>query len=155
MENVKTEIRDGLLIVTIDRPKVLNALNAQTVEEIGEAFEKARDDENVKAVIVTGGGEKAFVAGADINELAKKTPITGKTTSERGQEVFSHIPHPDAVQQQIYRQMETNHARLTGVASPRQPSVTDQIAALADLRDRGAISPAEYEAKKAQLLDRL
>src|SRR5881392_1860042 len=89
MENVKTEIRDGLLIVTIDRPKVLNALNAQTVEEIGEAFEKARDDENVKAVIVTGGGEKAFVAGADINELAKKTPITGKTTSERGQEVFS------------------------------------------------------------------
>src|SRR5436190_22725156 len=91
MENVKTENKDGLLIVTIDRPKVLNALNAQTVEEIGEAFEKARDDENVKAVIVTGGGEKAFVAGADINELAKKTPITGKTTSERGQEVFSFI----------------------------------------------------------------
>jgi len=91
MENVKTENKDGLLIVTIDRPKVLNALNAQTVEEIGEAFEKARDDENVRAVIVTGGGEKAFVAGADINELAKKTPITGKTTSERGQEVFSFI----------------------------------------------------------------
>ena len=78
-----------------------------------------------------------------------------ESAGERGQEVFSHIPHPDAVQQQIYRQMETNHARLTGVASPRQPSVTDQIAALADLRDRGAISPAEYEAKKAQLLDRL
>src|SRR5204863_8862656 len=91
MENVKTEIRDGLLIVTIDRPKVLNALNAQTVEEIGEAFETARDDENVKAVIVTGGGEKAFVAGADINELAKKTPITGKTTSERGQDAVSSI----------------------------------------------------------------
>ncbi len=91
MENVKTEVRDGLLIVTIDRPKVLNALNAQTVEEIHEAFIAAHDDENVKAVIVTGGGEKAFVAGADINELAKKTPITGKTTSEHGQAVLSFI----------------------------------------------------------------
>ena len=91
MENVKTEVRDGLLIVTIDRPKVLNALNAQTVEEIHQAFIAAHDDENVKAVIVTGGGEKAFVAGADINELAKKTPITGKTTSEHGQAVLSFI----------------------------------------------------------------
>ncbi|HLJ74575.1 MAG TPA: enoyl-CoA hydratase-related protein [Thermoanaerobaculia bacterium] len=91
MENIKTENKDGLLIVTIDRPKVLNALNAQTVEEIHEAFAKARDDESVKAVIVTGGGEKAFVAGADINELAKKTPITGKETSERGQFIFSFI----------------------------------------------------------------
>jgi len=91
MENVKTENKDGLLIVTIDRPKVLNALNAQTVEEIYEAFQKAFDDESVKGVIVTGAGEKAFVAGADINELAKKTPITGKTTSERGQLVLSFI----------------------------------------------------------------
>ena len=90
-ENIKTDLRDGLLIVTIDRPKVLNALNAQTVEEIRQAFAAARDDENVKAVIVTGGGEKAFVAGADINELAQKTPITGKETSERGQAVLSFI----------------------------------------------------------------
>jgi enoyl-CoA hydratase len=91
MQNIKAENKDGLLIVTIDRPKVLNALNAQTVEEIDEAFQKARDDDGVKAVIVTGAGEKAFVAGADINELAQKTPITGKTTSERGQAVLSFI----------------------------------------------------------------
>ncbi len=78
-----------------------------------------------------------------------------ESAGERGQETFSDIPHPDAVQQEIYRQMEANNARLSGAAVPRQPSVTDQIAALADLRDRGAISPAEYEAKKAQLLDRL
>ncbi len=78
-----------------------------------------------------------------------------ESAGERGQEVFSHIPHPDAVQQEIYRQMDAYNARLRGVAVPRQQSVTDQIAALADLRDRGAISPAEYEAKKAQLLDRL
>jgi len=91
MENVKSEIRDGILYVTIDRPKVLNALNAQTVEEIYKVFAEGRDDSNVKAVIVTGGGEKAFVAGADINELAQKTPITGKETSERGQFILSYI----------------------------------------------------------------
>ena len=91
MDNVRTENRDGILVVTIDRPKVLNALNSQTVEEIYEAFSKAREDDTVKAVIVTGGGEKAFVAGADINELAQKTPITGKETSERGQFIFSFI----------------------------------------------------------------
>jgi enoyl-CoA hydratase len=91
MENVRTENRDGILVVTIDRPKVLNALNGQTVEEIYSVFEAARSDDAVKAVILTGGGEKAFVAGADINELAQKTPVTGKETSERGQFILSFI----------------------------------------------------------------
>jgi enoyl-CoA hydratase len=91
MDNVKTENRDGVLIVTIDRPKVLNALNAQTVGEIESVFDAARDDDVVKAVIVTGGGEKAFVAGADIAELALMNPISGKETSSRGQEVLSKI----------------------------------------------------------------
>ena len=91
MDNVRTENKDGILIITIDRPKVLNALNAQTVGEIGEAFEAAREDASVKCVILTGGGEKAFVAGADINELAQMTPITGKATAEKGQRVFRAI----------------------------------------------------------------
>src|SRR5437660_4501222 len=90
-ENIKTDLREGLLIVTIDRPKVLNALNAQTVQEIYDVFAAARSDEKVKAVIVTGGGDKAFVAGADIGELAQKTPTTGKETSERGQFILSFI----------------------------------------------------------------
>ena len=91
MENVKVEVRDSIAIITIDRPKVLNALNAQTVAEIGEAFEQVRNDDAVRAVILTGGGEKAFVAGADINELATMNPITGKETAERGQRVFTAI----------------------------------------------------------------
>ena len=91
MDNVKIEVRDGILILRIDRPKVLNALNGQTVEEIYRVFAAARDDATIKAVIVTGGGEKAFVAGADITELAQKTPITGKDTSQRGQFIFSFI----------------------------------------------------------------
>jgi enoyl-CoA hydratase len=90
MDNVKTEIRDGICFITIDRPKV-NALNAQTIDEIRQAFDAAREDESVRAVIVTGGGEKAFVAGADIAELAKMTPISGKEVSAKGQEVFSAI----------------------------------------------------------------
>lgn len=75
-------------------------------------------------------------------------------SGDEQQQAFSDIPHPDAVQREINRQMEANQARATG-GGPARPSVTDQIAALADLRDRGAISPAEYDAKKAQLLDRL
>ena len=91
MDNIKTENRDGILVLTIDRQKALNALNAQTVAEISQAFEAARDDESVKAVIVTGAGEKAFVAGADIGELATMTPITGKATAEKGQRIFHAI----------------------------------------------------------------
>ena len=78
-----------------------------------------------------------------------------ESAGERGLQTFSDIPRPNAVQQEIYRQIEANQSHAMGGGVPRPPSITDQIAALADLRDRGAISPAEYEAKKAQLLDRL
>jgi len=91
MENLRTENRDGILVITIDRPRVLNALNAQTVGEIADAFHAARFDDAVKAVILTGAGEKAFVAGADISELAQATPMSGKATSEKGQRAFLAI----------------------------------------------------------------
>jgi uncharacterized membrane protein YdbT with pleckstrin-like domain len=77
-----------------------------------------------------------------------------ESAGERGQQTFSDIAHPDRVQREIYQQMEANAAQVPGPPAAG-PSVTDQISALADLRDRGAISNAEYEAKKAQLLDRL
>jgi enoyl-CoA hydratase len=91
MENIRTENKDGILWITIDRPKVRNALNAKTVEEIASAFASARSDDSVHAIIVTGAGEKAFVAGADINELATMTPVSGKFVSEQGQSVFLQI----------------------------------------------------------------
>jgi enoyl-CoA hydratase len=78
MDNVRTENKDGILIITVDRPKVLNALNAQTVGEIGQAFEEARNDDSVKAVILTGAGEKAFVAGADIAAMTRMTPMEAR-----------------------------------------------------------------------------
>ncbi|MEW6473745.1 MAG: PH domain-containing protein [Actinomycetota bacterium] len=77
-----------------------------------------------------------------------------ESAGERGLQRFTDIPRPNAVQQEIYRQIEANQVKAMGGAV-RAPSVTDQIAALADLLERGAISAAEYEAKKAQLLDRL
>jgi enoyl-CoA hydratase len=91
LENIRTENRDGILVVTVDRPKVLNALNEQTVNELERVFAEARADESVRCVILTGGGEKAFIAGADINELSKMTPLTGRDVARRGQAVLSSI----------------------------------------------------------------
>jgi len=79
---------DGLALVTIDRPEKLNALNQAVISELGEAFRMARDDRSVKALILTGAGEKAFVAGADIGELATVDAIEAERLSRRGQEVF-------------------------------------------------------------------
>jgi enoyl-CoA hydratase len=84
--------RDGdLAIVTIDRQERLNALNAQVVSELGRAFDSLRDHEGVRGVLLTGAGEKAFVAGADVGELATLDAASGVSTSRRGQEVFSQI----------------------------------------------------------------
>jgi enoyl-CoA hydratase len=90
-QNLLTETREGIAFVTINRPKQLNALNAETIRELEGAFADLEADEAVKGVIVTGSGEKAFVAGADIKELAGETPTTGHQTSLRGQAVMRRI----------------------------------------------------------------
>ena len=87
-ENLIYEKKDGIAWITFNRPKVLNALNRQTVEELRNALVDARDDASVRVVILTGSGEKAFVAGADIGELAQQTPVNGKEFSLFGQGVF-------------------------------------------------------------------
>ena len=84
--------RDGAVAsVTINRPKVLNALNAQTLEELRRAILDLKQDAAVRVVILTGAGEKAFVAGADINELAVQTPTGGREHALTGQHVFDLI----------------------------------------------------------------
>jgi len=79
---------DGLALITVNRPEKLNALNQAVISELGEAFRTAGEDASVKALILTGAGEKAFVAGADIGELAKMDAIEAERLSRRGQEVF-------------------------------------------------------------------
>jgi enoyl-CoA hydratase len=87
-ENILFEKKDGIAYVTFNRPKVLNALNRKTVEELREALLETRDDSSVRVLILTGAGEKSFVAGADIGELAQRTPVDGKDFSLFGQSVF-------------------------------------------------------------------
>lgn len=87
-ENLLYEKKDGIAHITFNRPKVLNALNRKTVEELQQVLVDARDDTAVRVLILSGSGEKAFVAGADINELAQQTPVNGKEFSLFGQGVF-------------------------------------------------------------------
>src|SRR6201984_265052 len=87
-ENLLYEKKDAIARITFNRPKVLNALNRKTVEELRDALVDARDDAAVRVLILTGAGEKSFVAGADIGELAQRTPVDGKDFSLFGQGVF-------------------------------------------------------------------
>jgi enoyl-CoA hydratase len=90
-ETLLFERRDGLAVVTINRPEKLNALNQKVMRELHACFESVRDDDAVRAVILTGAGEKSFVAGADIGELAALTPAAGKETSVEGQRTLDLI----------------------------------------------------------------
>ncbi len=82
------DLRDGIAVITVNRPDKLNALNDTVIGELGVAIDAARDDAAVRAVILTGAGPKAFVAGADISELSSQGPFEGKERSLRGQAIF-------------------------------------------------------------------
>src|SRR5579863_7400520 len=90
-QNIKCEKKNQIAYVTIDRPKVLNALNMATMQEIKQAFVAAKDDADVRVVILTGAGEKAFVAGADIGELSAHTPVSAKAYTHQGQAIIDAI----------------------------------------------------------------
>lgn len=92
--NYKTlllDIRENVALITLNRPDKLNALNAQTVNDLDTVFDELENNDEVYVIILTGSGEKAFVAGADISELNKLDMITAKEFSERGQSVFDKI----------------------------------------------------------------
>jgi enoyl-CoA hydratase len=90
-ETLLFETRDGIAFVTINRPEKLNALNQKVMSELRACFENLRDDGETRAVILTGSGEKSFVAGADISELAVQTPVGGKEMSLNGQRTLDLI----------------------------------------------------------------
>jgi enoyl-CoA hydratase len=90
-ENILIERDGATAIITINRPKVLNALNTQTLDELRRAILEIKQDEGVRVVILTGAGERSFVAGADINELAVQTAACGREHALAGQHVFDLI----------------------------------------------------------------
>jgi enoyl-CoA hydratase len=90
-ENLLLERDGAVALVTINRPKVLNALNVATIAELDHVMRALQAEDAVRAVILTGAGEKAFVAGADINELAVQTPVQGKEHAAAGQRVFDLV----------------------------------------------------------------
>lgn len=91
LENVLYEKKDSIAYVTLNRPKVLNALNKNTWADLRTAFEAARDDASVRGVILTGAGDKAFIAGADISELANLSAVEAEESSTFGQEVLNLV----------------------------------------------------------------
>jgi enoyl-CoA hydratase/carnithine racemase len=91
LANVLYAKKDAIAYVTVNRPKVLNALNTPTWKDLRTAFEDARNDARVRGVILTGAGDKAFIAGADIGELAEATAVDAERSSRFGQEVLDFV----------------------------------------------------------------
>jgi enoyl-CoA hydratase len=85
------EIRDAVAIVTVNRPEKLNALNATVIAELGDVADRTRKDPALQGMILTGAGPKAFVAGADIGEIASQGPVEGKARALEGQRVFRSL----------------------------------------------------------------
>ena len=90
-ENILLERKDNVATITVNRPKVLNALNDATVGELAQAFREVNEDESIGAVIFTGAGDRSFISGADISELTLKTPVSGRDSIVRGQAMVNYI----------------------------------------------------------------
>src|SRR3954452_21061819 len=90
-ENILLEKKNSIAYVTVNRPKVLNALSMATMDELRSAFHEIKNDSSIRVVIFTGSGEKAFIAGADIGELSKHNAVSAKEYTHRGQSVLNLI----------------------------------------------------------------
>jgi enoyl-CoA hydratase len=87
-ENILLEVEESVAVLTFNRPKVLNALNPALLDEVADAVAKVSVDANVRVLVLTGAGEKAFVAGADISEFPKMNPLQARAFAEKGQNLF-------------------------------------------------------------------
>jgi len=90
-DNLLVERDGAVAVITVNRPKVLNALNTQTLDELRQAILELKGDDGVRAIVLTGAGEKSFIAGADINELATQTPVSGREHAMTGQHILDLI----------------------------------------------------------------
>jgi enoyl-CoA hydratase len=87
-ENILFDVQDNVALLTFNRPKVLNALDPATIDEVADVIDKLRGDLSVRVLVLTGAGEKAFVAGADISEFPKMNPLQARAFADKGQNVF-------------------------------------------------------------------
>jgi enoyl-CoA hydratase len=90
-EPVRVETHEGILTLTVDRPEKLNALNAAVLETLDGRLADAQNEPDLRCLVITGAGEKAFIAGADIGELARLTPLAGREQARRGQAVLDRL----------------------------------------------------------------
>jgi enoyl-CoA hydratase len=90
-DNLLFEVSEKIARITFNRPNVLNALNRKTMDELGDCLKKVRADDEIRVLILTGAGERAFIAGADINELAQQTPVNGREFTLYGQEIIHRL----------------------------------------------------------------
>lgn len=91
VKNLLIQQQDGFVVITINRPEKLNALNSETISELSETLHKIEDEPDFRAVVITGAGEKAFVAGADIKEITSLDEGRAKSFSQKGSEVFRYL----------------------------------------------------------------
>jgi enoyl-CoA hydratase len=119
-DNLLIERDDAVAIVTLNRPKVLNALNGQTLTELASVMASFKNDAGVRAIVLTGAGEKSFVAGADINELAVLSPVAGKEHARHGQR--STALRSVVVASSRWRARCASPPTRRGSASPRSTS---------------------------------
>jgi enoyl-CoA hydratase len=90
-ENILFQVQDGVGVLTFNRPKALNALNPATLDEVADVVGRAAREDEIRVLVLTGAGDRAFVAGADITEFPKLNPLSARLFAEKGQEVFFQI----------------------------------------------------------------
>lgn len=93
-ETIKYEVKDAIAYITVNRPKAMNALNSQVLDELYDAFNAAEGDESVRAIVLTGEG-KAFVAGADIAEMSKMNPVEAREFGKKGHKLMNYIDNTE------------------------------------------------------------